>query len=60
MCCDGNGKMAAVSDIDDVVLAKFAQRLAANEKKIRDKSVKKLQRWMRNRSKVVDGECHVL
>lgn len=33
----------------------FARRLASNEKKIRDKSLKKLRRWITAKSAVPDG-----
>ncbi len=33
----------------------FARKLASNEKKIRDKSLKKLKRWIAARSAVPDG-----
>jgi len=37
------------------VEAKFAQRLAANEKKIRDRTLKKLKQYMLARSAHSDG-----
>lgn len=33
----------------------FARKLASNEKKVRDKSLKKLKRWIAARSAVPDG-----
>lgn len=33
----------------------FARKLASNEKKIRDRSLKKLRRWIAARSTVPDG-----
>ena len=36
--------------VDETVLIKFAQRLAGNEKRIRDAAVKKLRKWMTYRS----------
>lgn len=33
----------------------FARKLASNEKKIRDKALKKLKRWIAARSSVPDG-----
>lgn len=34
----------------------FARKLASNEKKIRDRSLKKLRRWIEARSSVPDGK----
>ena len=33
----------------------FARKLASNEKKIRDKFLKKMKKWINARSKVPDG-----
>lgn len=38
----------------------FARKLASNEKKIRDKSLKKLRRWIAARSAVPDGKSCLL
>ncbi len=42
-------KMAA-EHVDQNVLVKFAQKLAGNEKKFRDRAVKKLRKWLETRS----------
>ena len=36
-------------EADENVLANFAQKLAGNEKKTRDKAIKKLRRWISSR-----------
>ena len=37
------------------VVIKFAQKLAANEKKFRDRAIKKLRKWMEVRSHAEKG-----
>ena len=38
----------------------FAQRLAGNEKKTRDRAIKKLNQWIAARSKKSGNSCHRL
>ncbi|XP_077990193.1 ribosomal RNA processing protein 1 homolog A-like [Glandiceps talaboti] len=44
--------MATLNHIDYSAEVHFAQRLAANEKKIRDRAVKRLRKWIAARSKL--------
>ena len=39
----------------DVVIKKFAQKLAGNDKKTRDKALKALKRWFESKAKIDSG-----
>ena len=44
-----SSKMATRVEVEDGILVKFAQKLAGNEKKYRDRAVKKLRKWLETR-----------
>ena len=46
----GNG-----AHVDENVLIRFAQKLACNEKKVRDRALNKLRKWIENRSQIAAG-----
>ncbi len=46
---------AAECVVGESILRKFAQKLASNEKRIRDMTLKKLRKWMETRLKNSDG-----
>ena len=41
--------------LKDKVIIKFAQKLASNESKVRNRSVKKLRTWLSSKSQVDRG-----
>ena len=51
-----SGSMADTGvSCEENLINRFAQSLAANEKKIRDRGIKKLRRWLEARSHVNKG-----
>jgi len=41
--------------VEEDVLIRFAQKLACNEKKVRDRALNKLRKWIENRCKMETG-----
>ena len=48
--------MAEEGLVDEKVLVKFAQKLAGNEKKFRDRTLRKLRKFLESRSRSPKGE----